>query len=181
MRFVRRCVVAAVVLPLMAAGCSDDPQPKFEPSPSDSPSQSTSDPAEPKAWEVKSEKGAVAFTKHWIDVFNEAGKTGQTSQLKDLSAPTCKSCSNFADQIDDLYAKGGRLETRGWSVLAAVPVEGLPNSKPRVSLRIRQSPQKVYDGESNSVDSFPGGKATFSARLAWVPDGWSMSELVIIE
>jgi hypothetical protein len=60
-------------------------------------------------------------------------------------------------------------------------VEGLPSSNPRVSLRIRQSPQKVYDGESNSVDSFPGGKATFSARLAWVPDGWNMSELVIIE
>ena len=95
MRFVRRCVVAAVVLPLMAAGCSDDPQPKFEPSPSDSPSQSTSDPAEPKAWEVKSEKGAVAFAKHWIDVFNAAMETGDTTALADLSSDACKSCTYF--------------------------------------------------------------------------------------
>jgi Family of unknown function (DUF6318) len=180
-KFVRRCVVAAAVVPLLAAGCSEDPQPKFDQSPSPSPTGSSSDSAAPEAWEVKSEEGAVAFAKHWIDVFNEAGKSGDTSRLRQLSGRRCNSCSNFADMIEDLYSGGGHLETQGWSVLAAVPVNGLPDNEPRISLRIHQSPQKVYEGESGSVDSFPGGKATFSARLTWVPSSWSMSELVIIE
>ncbi len=75
---VRRWVATAVVVPLLAAGCSDDPEPRFEPSPSPSPTESTSEPAEPEAWEVKSEAGAVAFAKHWIDVFNEASQLPAT-------------------------------------------------------------------------------------------------------
>ncbi len=80
MTVVRRWVATAVVVPLLAAGCSDDPEPRFEPSPSPSPTESTSEPSEPKAWEVKSEKGAVAFAKHWIDVFNEARQGGRDTQ-----------------------------------------------------------------------------------------------------
>jgi hypothetical protein len=177
---VRRWVAVAVVLPVLAAGCSDDPEPRFEPSPS--PTESTSSAAaKPKAWEVQSQAGAVAFAKHWIDVFNEAGQSGDTSDLKRLSAPECKACSNFVNMIEDLYATGGRLETRGWAVQAAVPAEGLSVDRPRVSMRVKQAPQKVHDGESGSVESFPGGYATFSARLTWMADSWSMSELVIVE
>ena len=66
MTVVRRWVATAVVVPLLATGCSDDPEPRFEPSPS--PTESTSAAAEPEAWEVKSEEGAVAFARHWMDV-----------------------------------------------------------------------------------------------------------------
>ena len=79
MTVVRRWVATVVVVPLLAAGCSDDPEPRFESSPSPSPTESTSAAAEPKAWEVKSEAGAVAFAKHWIDVFNEAHERRDTS------------------------------------------------------------------------------------------------------
>ena len=177
---VRRWAATLVVVPLLVAGCSDDPEPKFEPASSPSPTESNSAAAEPKAWEVRSEAGAVAFAKHWIDVFNEAGQSGHTSDLERLSAPQCKSCSNYVDMIDNLYAGGGRLETRGWTVVAAVPSDGVPVQRSRISMRVRQAPQKLHDGSSGKVESFPGGSATFSAQLVWLSRGWSMSELVIV-
>ena len=96
MTVVRRWVATAVVVPLLAVGCSDDPEPRFEPSPSPSPTESTSEPSEPKAWEVKSEEGAVAFAKHWIDVFNEAAATGETEELTSLTGPTCQIVSELS-------------------------------------------------------------------------------------
>ena len=78
MAFGRRWMAAAVCVPLLAVGgCSDDePEPKFAPSESPSPTESST-PA-PEAWEVKSEDGAVAFAEHWVDVFNEAHGSGET-------------------------------------------------------------------------------------------------------
>ena len=73
MTFGRRWLAAAVCVPLLAVGCSDEePTPKFAPSESPSPSETTTPTAEPEAWEVKSEDGAVAFAEHWVDVFNDA-------------------------------------------------------------------------------------------------------------
>lgn len=140
---VRRWVAAAVVVPLLAAGCSDDPEPNFGQSPSPSPTESTSAAAEPKAWEEKSEAGAVAFAKHWIDVFNEAKSTGETASLANVSGEACGSCSNFVDFLDELYGTGGRFESNGWRVTQVSPgtVRGMGAE---VSMRIRQSPEQVH-------------------------------------
>jgi hypothetical protein len=175
---VRRWVAVAVVLPVLAAGCSDDPEPRFEPSPS--PTESTSSAApEPKAWEVKSEAGAVAFAKHWIDVFNEATRSGDAGEVRAASTETCGTCSRFADGIDDLYQGGGSIESQGWKVVQAVPTSSMVISKPRIALRIRQSPQRVTQ-KNGEVRSFPGGRETFSARLVWTDSQWLMNDLVLI-
>jgi hypothetical protein len=167
-----------MVAPLMVAGCSDDPEPRFEPSASPSPSESSSAAAEPKAWEVKSEKGAVAFAKHWIAVFNEATSSGETAQLLSMSAKGCGTCSRFAKGIDDLYGNGGAIDSNGWLVLQAVLTEGTL-SAPRMALRIEQTPQEITH-KNGKVESFPGGRETFSARLVWSDSEWLMSDLVLM-
>ncbi len=115
----RGILAAGVVIAVTAlAGCTDDPEPRFEePSESPSASESTSAAADPQPWEEKSKAGAVAFARHWIDVFNEAQATGETSALKALSAEACKSCQGYIGQLDALYADGGHLETSGWKSL----------------------------------------------------------------
>jgi hypothetical protein len=176
---VRRWVAVAVVLPVLAAGCSDDPEPKFEPSPS--PTESTSSAApEPKAWEVKSEAGAVAFAKHWIDVFNHAQRTGETDSLQEISAPACGSCNGFVDMLEDLYESGGHLESKGWRVLQSVAAPGMPAKRPEVTMRIFRTPQRIHPGDGSKADSFSGGRATYAARLNWGATGWQMADLVLM-
>jgi hypothetical protein len=177
---VRRWVATAVVVPLLVAGCSDDPEPRFEQSPAPSPTESTSEATAPEAWEVKSEKGAVAFAKHWIDVFNEAQRTGGTAPLQAISGPGCGSCDGFVEMLDDLYANGGHLESQGWRVLQSVPAPGMPARRPEVTMRIVRTPQRIYESDGSKPESFSGGRATYSARLEWNARGWQMADLVLM-
>ncbi len=70
----RGIVTAGVVVAVMAlVGCTDEPEPRFEePTETPSASESSSAAAEPEPWEEKSKAGAVAFAKHWVEMFNDA-------------------------------------------------------------------------------------------------------------
>ena len=180
MRFVRRCVVAAVVLPLLATGCSGDPQPKFEPSPSASPSASSSVRAEPKAWEVKSDKGAYAFVQHWVSELNEAGKTGDTRGLNDLSSANCESCKNIIDYITEVYDEGGRIESDGWRVLQVAQIDDrLPPRAPVVPARVRQTGQDVFRTRPEKQVRVPPETVAMSFHLEWA-NSWRMADLVVV-
>jgi hypothetical protein len=181
MTFGRRHLAAAACVLLLVAvgGCSDvEPEPKFSPSESPTPSESATH--EPAAWEVKSEAGAVAFAKHWVDVFNEASLSGDTSAMAELSSPACESCQNFIGMIDRLYSDGGFVEGGEWSVVSAVATEGVPASEATIALRVRQAPQKVHK-KDGGVDSFEGGRVTYSAEMGWGSGAWAMNELVLLQ
>ena len=66
----RGIVAASLVVAVMAlAGCTDEPEPRFE-EPTETPSASdptSSAAAEPEPWEEKSKAGAVAFAKYWVE------------------------------------------------------------------------------------------------------------------
>lgn len=184
MAFGRRRVAAAVcVLPLVLAGCAGDPEPKLAP-PSETPTtESPSSSAAPtrEPWEKKTNAGAVAFAKHWIAVFNEAQRTGDTDEMRALSAESCGSCTGFARMLEDLYGNGGRLESEGWRVRHAVPAHGLPPDAGRVSMRIERSAQVVRYGDGQPDERFAKSEVTLSARLVWTDAVWRMSDLVALE
>ncbi|MFC6287617.1 DUF6318 family protein [Nocardioides sp. GCM10027113] len=169
-------VCAAVVL---AAGCSADPEPEFS-APSATPTET--EPAEParEPWERRTEAGAVAFAKHWVDEFNEAQSTGDIADLRSLSARSCKSCAGFMEQLSELYGSGGVLRSEGWRVVEANPVSGLSPSEGRIAMRVRRSPQTVAPA-SGPTQKFPGGVATLTAELEWRQHQWRMRELVMVE
>ena len=125
-------------------------------------------------------KGAIAFARHWIDVFNEAGRGGETDALREASSGNCATCANYVEMIDGLYSSGGKLVTDGWKVRDAVLTDDAKQGEARVAMEIDQSSQRVHD-EAGDVRSFPGGNAAFSASLVWADNGWRMAELVIVE
>ena len=108
-----RCVLAVA---LLLAGCTDpEPSPTPTPSPSSSsmvvsPSPSDSSSAPPRA------ETPVEFIKRWVQVHTEMQNTGDTREFRRLSKG-CQACEGLADQIDEIYAKGGFVETDGWTVL----------------------------------------------------------------
>jgi hypothetical protein len=176
----RHALAAASLLAALAvAGCSDDPEPKFEPDPSPSASSSSAAPGS-EPWEKQSQAGAVAFAKHWVDVFNDAQQSGQTADLRGISTEECGSCEGFAGQLEDLYDAGGHLESDGWRVLQSVPTKGTPSDEAIVSLRISRSAQVVH-GASGKEKEFSGGRATYSAKLIWEAQAWLMNELELVQ
>lgn len=174
-----RIVVAGLLAALLLAACTDDPEPRFaEPSPSPSASESTSPAVDEKEpWERKSKAGAVAFAKHWIDVFNEAQMSGDTSTFAASNTERCVSCRDLTEQLKEIYDDGGSLRSEGWRVIDLVPRPGSLLSDTEVVLRIDRSPQRIVDGDGR-VQRFPGGEATFSMGVTWAKDRWLVDELV---
>lgn len=176
----RRRLAGLCCLPLLAiTGCSggeEEPQPIIR---SDTASESPESPsAQPskKPWEKRTKAGAVAFVKHWVDVFNEAGATGDTSELREISAAGCKSCLGYAGMIDNLYESGGHLRSDGWTVREAGVAPGVSLNKMLVGTRIERSIETIIRN-SGERDRYPGGSASYSAFPRW-RDGWVMSRFV---
>lgn len=106
-------------LALVAAlsACGGDPAPRFEAEPSAEPTTaSPSASADPEPWEERTPEGAVAFAKHWTATFSEAFQTGNTTALSAISASSCKTCKTFIELIDSVYADGGTISGRAWSL-----------------------------------------------------------------
>jgi hypothetical protein len=104
-------VVAAVVLVLPLGACSEDPKPKFAPPESSSPaatSESTS--AEP------SPSNPVGTVRAWVEAQNDAMRTGDSSEVRSLSARPCQACDGMIDPIDRVYEAGGYFMTAGWRI-----------------------------------------------------------------
>jgi hypothetical protein len=99
---------------LLAAGCSDDdPQPRLEPTPSASLTESPS-PTEPSPTTAPLEP--VQVVKAWVDGRNTAMSQGDFRVVRSLSSASCESCSDLIDPIEQTHANGGRYETVGWQV-----------------------------------------------------------------
>jgi len=98
---------------VVLGGCSDDPVPKVAP-PSDSPSVVSETPS-PSG----SAKDPVGAVRAWVRAQNVALHTGDTAEMRGLSATPCESCDGFAEPIEQVYRNGGSFKTRGWTVNGA--------------------------------------------------------------
>ena len=76
-------------------------------------------PAQAKA---DTEAGAIAFVKHYIDVFNYASNTGDVAELQRLSDPKCEGCNNYIELYKNTYAAGGYFKDSDW-VLSSPELE----------------------------------------------------------
>ena len=124
---------------------------------------------EPAAWEEKSEDGAVAFAEHWVDVFNEAQRSGETSTTCVRSAPTrASAATDFAGQLEDLYGDGGVIESEGWTIVQPVPAGERARRTRRSSRCGSTEPAQVVhraDGKDRALRRRQG-HLLGSARLA---------------
>jgi hypothetical protein len=175
---------AALVLVLTAgAGCTDEPRPRFE-EPTATPSASDSSSAaavEKEPWEKKSKAGAVAFAKHWIDVFNQAAIDGDTRSLVALSAPGCGTCRSVAGRLRSMYDSGGFFKGDGYRVLFATPQDITDEGSTSVALRILRSAERLRESADAPLVTTPPSKATYNAQLSWRRGAWAMDELVVFK
>jgi hypothetical protein len=103
---VRRALALTAVVPLLLAGCSDDPEP--QPKMPDPPASSSSSPS-PTASETVEAESAKEFIRRWQAAADEMVVTGETNPFLELSRG-CGPCSAYAGQVADVYERGGRVE-----------------------------------------------------------------------
>nr|WP_245195234.1 DUF6318 family protein [Kocuria subflava] len=71
------------------------------------PAQNVPKPSKPALADEESVEGAQAFLDYLSDARVYAWQTGDTSILRDITAPACDFCLEEYDAIDEHYADGG--------------------------------------------------------------------------
>jgi hypothetical protein len=185
-----RAVIAAVgvALVLGVAACSgDDPEPKVAPSTasgSSSPSASGVDaspgPEVPAVATELSRIGAERFVDYWFRALSYGMTTGDTRVVGEISSPGCGSCHALIQQIEDLYARGGRVKTAGWAVEGKTIDGQFDSEAPSFLLRVNEASRVLLDGRK-IVDRTPMAKIPMHIQLARGSEGWTVADLEIIE
>jgi hypothetical protein len=186
---VNRCrpaIALGLAVPaLVLGGCSGEPEPKFAPSESSSAvtgaSPSESPHAQPPlAARKHTRAGAEAFVRFWFETFSQAMTSGDTQRVNDLSAQRCVSCSALTNTIDDLYRKGGHLETAGWLVEASFTAPDYETSQPRFVLRVRQEKRTLYGRDGEVVDRTGATNVPMRVTLTRRNNEWKFGALEIL-
>jgi len=113
-----RWALATLLAGCLLGACSDDdPKPDIS-DPTLTPS-STSPVTPTSAGTVEPTESPEDAVLSWVNARNAALASGDTTELRSLTDLSCKSCLSLITSIEDVYAAGGRYETKGWDVKSA--------------------------------------------------------------
>lgn len=160
---VRRTTAAVLAAGLLLAGCSDDPEPRFEPTESPSPTESSSSAA-PKA------QSPEDFIREWFDVGTDMQNSGETDGFLQLSAD-CDACERFAADVERVYSDGGSIRIKSEKVRQIEPVGG--NA---FEVTVVSSPTTFREAAGSKPDSFPGGSNTYRVTLVEQQEEWRVTD-----
>jgi hypothetical protein len=161
----RTAAAASVVLLLSLTACGGE----------DEPTATESDV--PAFADNEGPAGAEQFVGFWTDTLNRATTSGDTEELRSLSADACQACGDFATQLDQIYAAGGRVESDGWEITKVVPEAGATDNEVGLLVTYTVSPQKVYQSEDAKAKKFKGGNQGFRFHLIRDQGEWQVHDL----
>lgn len=182
-------MVAALVL----AGCSGSPGPGEQsttaagasPSESAAPSvpasptpSSTLRPLPPEASEL-SEAGAVAFLEWWVEMYNHVEATGETDLVFQHSEPECTFCRNFVEDVDPVYAAGGRIERESPADFRDPTAEGVDaQGYVIITVEVVGGAGRTYARNGDLIESSPATVAFPAAiGLQWEDSSWRFVDI----
>ena len=163
---------AMLLVPVSLSACSEEsPEPAPLDRASSSPSSTPTPTAEPSGAPTlppeargTSDKAAVAFVEHVIEVLNYTARTLDTRPLAKLSSPDCAACKSVIAGTRDIRTAGGRISGGMWAVVETQLLSG-------ASASFRQV-QVVVDFQRQSVRRRAGGRLIHHAagRTVYVFD-----------
>jgi hypothetical protein len=156
---VRRALALTLAVPVLLAGCSDDP----EPTPKiPEPTSSSPSPTEPASEEPEVES-PEEFIRRWVEVDREMQNSGDIAEYESISAK-CKTCMSVAKRIEGIFANGGTVKTQGLTILELAeqsPVDG----RKVFDVTVRSAPTIFVESAGAREERFPGGRITYRMRL----------------
>ncbi len=155
--------VSALAVAALLAGCSGDPEPAPtalpplpplpSPSPSSSPPSASPVPL-PNEARAPTSQGAAAFARYYVNELGRAYASLDTTTVRSLSDPACKSCANFVTDIETIKRTKHRVVGDPFVVDFAVS----PTSTARaatVDVNYSSPPQVEYDAQGKVVQRTP--------------------------
>ena len=104
-------------------------------------------------------EGAQKFAGYWVEQMNEATTSGETDELRSLGLKACETCSDFPQQLDDIYEAGATDKQVGMLLTVTIP------------------PNTVYATEDAKPQEYPGGDQRFRMIVVREAQHWMIKEL----
>jgi hypothetical protein len=160
---VRRTAAALLTAGLLLAGCSDDPEPRFEPTETPSPTE-TSSAAEPEA------QSPEEFIRDWFEAGTDMQNSGETGTFLSLS-DGCDACERFAADVEGVYKAGGFIRIKSEVVRRVEPVGG-----DAFEVTVVASPTTFRETAGSKPGSFPGGPNTYRVTVVERAGQWRVAD-----
>ncbi|REF29622.1 DUF6318 family protein [Calidifontibacter indicus] len=132
-------------------------------------------PGVPEEAKYKTDAGAIAFAKYYLETVNKVGKEPKVGVLEPLALPSCKTCVRQRQTVSALVADKQRFSGDQFVVLDAskLPSEG----DVIVSVTVDQPATDTVDAKGSVVEKGePLGRAAAVLTLIWT-SGWRVAEL----
>jgi hypothetical protein len=185
---IRRLVAGVVMVSVFAlSSCSDDEASSDPGDPTATPSQTATAPTQTPAGpsipieaQGTDEASAKAFVRFYFATLSAAMTSGDISAIPPLSDSTCQSCKSIPGRIDNIYDRGGRLDTEGWRVQSLISDPTPASNRKEFLLRVKQSPSTLLDADG-TVLTRTGAKITpMRIRLRIRGESWVVERLDFI-
>lgn len=184
------CAALLAAVSLVGA-CSSTPEPTpssttpvvTTPAPSTtapSPTVTTPSPSAsgiPAAAKVKSEAGAIAFVKYFLDVNNAAYTTPDPDLLREVSDSNCKICGKLIEDVETLMSKGRKYNGPVVSFQKAEVIGENGPGRVLLACDITQNRSSVVDSSGKVILTDPEKQLQRTFELVWKGGQWLVSEL----
>ena len=107
-------------------------------------------------------------------------QSGDTTSVGDLSTPDCASCQRLIRQVADLYGKGGRLDTDGWTATSVGEAPGSVDETPSFVMQVVQAHQVLYDETGQVVDDTKAKRVPMRMTFGEENGVWLLNRLEIL-
>lgn len=140
----------------------------------------TGAPTVPAAAQQQTPDGAAAFVQYWFDTLTYSWDVMQSEPL--LSLGECLTCSEFAQTIDGVAAKGNHLEGNEVAVRNLSPNAVLADGSSSVLALFDAPPQNEVDPQGAVVEVIEGAVTDiqYFFDLAWATGGWTVTSIRLI-
>lgn len=186
-----RAAAVSLTLLLGSAACGSEPAPQAIPttpepkasSPSSSPSASAgtraalTPPVLPVAAKSPDDAGQKAFVEHWIATYNYGQATGDTAPFLAVSDGSEQSVKGLAEDLEQTYRAGGRVEGAAFHLLdiVCVPLDSSGQTRPTITVQTDAGREIAADGKATTLDA--GKPETFWVLLTYSDGAWSFDGL----
>lgn len=184
-----RWVVAAGMLAAgVLAGCdasSDEPTTSPTPTPSvssasptptasPSPSVTESGLQIPAAAREKTDAGAEAFVRYYLDQSAVAWMKPDASALDGLATASCNSCARLDSVAAQLVADGQRYSTTPIAIRTLKVIRS-SSSEVAFDAALTENAVSVVDAKGSKVDSYPRRNITRAISVVWKGESWRLN------